>query len=49
MGLVPPFSWEDVETFESDVACTGILLSISCKVYSISQTLQPNRKGKVNP
>lgn len=27
MGLVPPFGWRDVETFEGDVACTGILLS----------------------
>lgn len=25
MGLVPPFGWRDVETFEGDVACTGIL------------------------
>ena len=29
MGLVPPFGWKDVETFEGDVACTGILLSMS--------------------
>lgn len=27
MGLVPPFGWRDVETFEGDVACTGIHLS----------------------
>lgn len=27
MGLVPPFGWKDVETFEGNVACRGILRS----------------------
>lgn len=49
MGLVPPFSWEDVETFEGDVACTGILLSTSYKAYSIFQNCNPIERAKLIP